>query len=410
MIFYYLLAFLIPFPLFIDLANLSFIVEPADGSMLIISGVPIPICMVSLLLIVLPSLRKIGAFLATKNLLFISSSLLCFLLLGFQRINNLKILAVVAPLFILLVFTFVIKNPKILPVICKGYVSGAFVLGCLHTVSIVINSFDYSLLASSRSFFGYEIYQAWVSYSAVISLIASALVIYLMSSRKTSLLPIILLACFPFYVIVIALGRKAALLDLFLVCFISLACFFRCFNYKMPHLLSKRVLIILPALTSLSLAIFAFTSLSNRPLDLEYSITQRGYHYEIFWDQIDPSTFLFGFSAGWGGFSNFFIELIARTGLVGMLLLLLPFAMAIVYFFRALFLYASKNIKLDSDLYFVKIWFVFSSTTFIASNLYNMNFQLPYYVINFLFVNASFVYFLTRVFSAKSHFPTRLLP
>ena len=123
-----------------------------------------------------------------------------------------------------------------------GYLLGFFSQAFLHSISILMDlSADQSLISSARSFFGFEIYQAYVSYSAVFSLIACALIATAFFIGKWSTLAPYILFSSPIFLIVISAGRKAALLDLFLLTIVNLFVVFRGINFTHPEKL-KRVL------------------------------------------------------------------------------------------------------------------------------------------------------------------------
>ncbi len=102
--------------------------------------------------------------------------------------------------------------------------------------------------------------------------------------------------------------------------------------------------------------------------------------------EIDPYKILFGFKSGFGDYSNLFVELIIRTGLVGFL----SYVGFIFYFFR---IYLKSLIKIEGlnnfKNYFVVLFILFN---IIIGNLVNLNFATPYFVINFASILIIFSY------------------
>ncbi len=152
-------------------------------------------------------------------------------------------------------------------------------------------------------------------------------------------------------------------------------------------------------LGSLTFVAYIFLNYGPREISLDVAVDQRGESYEMFkaeWLNSNWLQVLTGYSSGWGGYSNFIVELIVRSGLIGMLAYLLGLAYAIKRFYRALIDSAGADAHyLRGDIY-IKSWFVFALGTFLVGNLVNLNIQLPYYSLNFLMINICFVFHYTR--------------
>ena len=142
------------------------------------------------------------------------------------------------------------------------------------------------------------------------------------------------------------------MLDFFLFINSNLFVVLRGINIANPEKLKKSSLLHIIALSIIVIVIAIFFSSSSRDISLAVALAQRSGAYESFF-QISLFDFLFGYQSGWGGYSNFFVELIVRTGLVGLLCLFIPIALAFAYFVRSL-LFISSEILPQGSLMYVK--------------------------------------------------------
>ena len=155
-----------------------------------------------------------------------------------------------------------------------------------------------------------------------------------------------------------------------------------------------------PLLAILGYVAFTFSNFSNRIISLNYAVLQRGETYNIFYDSMvnaDLIKLLLGHGGSWGGFSNFYAEMLYRLGLFGFLLYVITFFMGLIF--------VRKNMKYlfnfnSKDKYFL-IWIWFTILTVLLSNQFNMNLQLPYYTINFTMIMMIFLY-RTKTISTQS--------
>jgi len=150
-------------------------------------------------------------------------------------------------------------------------------------------------------------------------------------------------------------------------------------------------------LTFVALMVVEF---SPREISMDDAMEQRGGSYEFLMDA-NFFQILTGYVDGWGGYSNFIIELIVRSGLIGMVPYLLGLTLAMRHFYLALFVSAGDDaLTLRGDIY-MKSWFAFALGSFLVGNLVNMNIQLPYYTGNFLMINVCFVFYYSRYLRDK---------
>lgn len=405
---YYILAFLIPLPLFFDLLSWSFVISPIDDSQILVeAGAPVPIGLAALALIIFFSCLRLERLRFNKALPFTFASLAVFSLILASRVEPLKLVALLLPALFLLAFSAALSQPQIFEKLAKGYLAGVLFQACLHACSIVFYSSSLeTLFMSSRTFFGYEIYQAWVSYSALLSMAAGAAVIYALSLRNLPSMLRVLMLTAPIYLIVILSARKAALVDLVLIFLINTFLFLRTFSFSDIYMIRKRALINVVKLICISLFtfVFVFAVSELRETSLDLALEQRSSSYQIFYEMLLTLNWfqvLTGYESGWGGYSNFFVELIVRSGLIGMLAYLFGLFNATRRFYLALFVPAGEDARaLRGDIR-MKCWFAFALGTFIVGNLVNMNIQLPYYTTNFLMINVCFVFYYSRYFREK---------
>ncbi len=398
---YSVLAFLIPLPLFFDLASRSFVIHPVEfNKVLIEAGVPVPLGLAALALIILCSFPRVVRLRVNKDMALTLACLAVFCLIGARRVEPFKLLAVLLPLLLLLAFSATVSQPRIAEKISKGYLAGVLFQVCLHAASMCFYSPGReSLVSSSRTFFGYEIYQAWISYSAVLSAVGSAGVIYALSPRNLSSRLRVLMLMAPVYLIVIGATRKAAMVDLALIFQINAFLMLRSVRFPEIYMIRKQALTNAFIFIVLTFAACMFVVFSPREISLGVALEQRSGSYEFFMAML-PTLNLFqvltGYAPGWGGYSNLIMELIVRSGLIGMVSYLSGLALATRLFYRALFVPAEEAARVLSGDIYMKSWFAFALGSFFVGNLVNVNIQLPYYTANFLMINVCFVYFYSR--------------
>ncbi len=150
--------------------------------------------------------------------------------------------------------------------------------------------------------------------------------------------------------------------------------------------------------------IYLFIDLVPREITLNNALDQRGDSYDVFLGELQNLSFLqvlLGYASGWGGYSNFIVELIARSGFIGMFAYVLGLTFAARRFYGVLFLLTGDKARMISGDFYMKSWFAFALGSLIVGNLVNLNIQLPYFIINFLMINICFLYFYSRYFPEK---------
>jgi len=354
---------------------------------------PVPIGIITFGLVALLTVFSIKEKIHAISLeaLTLAFFLMFFTLLSVLKIGAIKTLMLLFP-FLCMYFVIVLtKNMRAYEKICSGYVVSFLFFVSLHVLSTLyfnINGIKDSFFLFN-SIFGIQLYQALVSYSAVLSYAAVTLTIF--ATYKSNYSQRIPIYFFVFIILfLLSLGqRKAVLLDIGMLFLLLLA--FNFIRFVCTSKIKKTHVVILFLFPILLFVLLTFTEFSNRAISWEVIKAQRGHHYTIFFNLIadaDLSQVLFGHGGSWGGFSNFYLEMIYRLGFLGFLLYVIAFLIGLII--------VRKHIKYlfnfnSYDNYFL-LWFWFTILTVVLSNVFNMNLQLPYYSMNFTMIMMVFLY------------------
>ena len=386
---------MIPIPLFFNLDSLSFIVQLSSFSGYISGfGAPVPIGILTFVLVVSLSVfyikGKIHAISISIEVLILIFFIMFFIVLSILNIGIIRTLMLLFPFWCMYFVTALTKNTRVYEKVCSGYLVSFLFFILLHffsTLYFTFNGVRESFLLFN-SIFGIVIYQASVSYSAVLSY--TVITLSILSLYKSDLSQKIPIYFFIFIILfLLSLGaRKAVLLDvgiLFLLLFSYN--FVRAVRASIITKTSVMILFLFPALFALLLSAFR----SNRDISLEGAVGQRSEPYNIFFslmNNADLTQILIGHGGGWGGFSNIYVDMIYRLGVVGFLLYFTAFFIGLII--------VRKKIKylfnFDKSDYYFSIWFWFTVLTIVLSNMFNMNLQLPYYSINLTMIMMTFLY------------------
>ena len=246
----------------------------------------------------------------------------------------------------------------------KFYVLSIILFTFLNLISIIyVEIFYYENIKNFpplrfHQIFLFEIYQYYVSYSAVLSLISCVSIILLLNTDSYNKILIILLSL---TLISINLTlRKMALLDLILL-FVLIIFFSKNFINK-----NKRKFFLIIILLIIVIMIFSFNLISIRQINSLSSVfVDRIYVYLIFFSEINYlkiNELLFGFSEGFGGYSNIFLDLFARIGFAGITFLIILFS--IIFYLISLNkkslednIKSSNNKKLFTSNFFIIAYF-----------------------------------------------------
>ena len=235
-----------------------------------------------------------------------------------------------------------------------------------------------------RQIFGYEIWQYYITYSAIASLVFGVIILYLINNYSSifKIRKLLLTVSFFAFTASILPLRKAALLDFAIVTFFI---FFKILRDLNRLKINKRRTILFLLILSISIFAFLFT-INNRNLTIESSFIDRIEAIILAADVINLNIFeiMFGFDSGLGGTSNLFLELFLKNGVFGFLIYLFALGLFANRYYKALNNYEGIGRFKNNNIF---LFILFS--TFIG-NFVNLNFATPYYVTNFASIILTF--------------------
>ena len=396
---FFISGFVLPYPFFFDVQKLEIVASNIyEDGYLVSAGWPVPVGLFSSLLLLgvgstygfrtrFPS--KIWFYLGTAFL-----SMMGFALYASMDLSIPRVVSLVVPIFSCILLGFFLSVPNLLLTSLRGYLWGLSALLILHSSSAVYEMSTNFLNTTwpFQSIFGLFIYQALISYSAILSVIVCVSLYHAGISRQKKMFHLMLLLGLLSLFLVILGQRKAFVLDLGLMG-LCLS-FYLGRNAFIRGALSTTSFWTL--VTMLFLAIFTLVySFADRSKNLlDGAIQQRGFAYIELSEKLSSGSlneFLFGYISGWGGYSNFFIELILRLGFVGTLLYLIALFCALKFAVSS----AEKTGMSKPHGIFRgprdAVW-LFFIISILAANFINMNLQLPYYTQNIMFIYLMFFY------------------
>jgi hypothetical protein len=407
-IFYFICGALIPLPIFFDLNSGELMLKKfTEMGYLERLGVPIPIGLFAFICLVSPRClilfaNKIknlhsGAHCINLNILLSVVFFLTFVVYAFASLESKRLVSLLVPHFAILGFYTIYSHDLIKKFTLMGFVFSLYAFIFVHAMSILFFRFIMEIDNSHilfGSLFDFVIYQSYVSYSALLSFLYCVLfiMVYIRDRRYYSLYYFLLI-----FVILFVLGhgaRKAVLLDaVFLVFTISLFAICQFFGRLS---VSRKYLIYMSLFCFAIGALIFLSDFTDRRLTVDAALDQRGDAYFTFiliLQNSNVAQLLFGHSGDWGGFSNLFVELFVRLGIVGLALYLSSLYFPIRFVARELSVYFKQTLTIFSDFSKnLKIFFVFVFLSVFGSNIINMNLQLPYYVINVTLIVIFFVF------------------
>lgn len=427
---FYFFGIIIPIPLFFDLYSFSFFINQMTNYTISTPHLefarfyfykqdvihyfkyfagsfaspfaPVPIGIITFgFVALLPVLsKKQKLYTISKEVLILTCLLIFFTLLSFLKIGVIKTLMLLFPFWCMFFVIQLTKSIRFYENTCSGYVvsfSFFILLHFLSTFYFIINDIKNSFFLFNN-LFGIQIYQALVSYSAVLSYAAITLTIFTMFKRNyLQRIPIY------FFVLIIlfllSLGaRKAVLLDIGIL--ISLLFLFEFIRVIFMLKIMKIHFVTLFLCTISLIILLMFTGYAERGFSWDIIMGQREGHYTIFYNRIIDADFLqllFGHGGGWGGLSNIYTEIIYRLGILGFLIYIISFLVGLIIIRKHI-----KNLfDFNNHNFYFTLWFWFTISTVLLSNVFNMNLQLPYYSMNFIMIMMVFLY-KTKTISTQS--------
>jgi hypothetical protein len=399
-ILYFILGAIIPLPIFLNLLTGEILIlKTSLDNYLFSFGAPVPLGMFAIVLLGMlsvvvkrNSLREKGS----KKGLIISIVLGgMFLIHALLSLDFLRVVSLILPFGAVIFVLFFYRINTLFTYSMKGYFFAMSLFVVAHALSITI--YEVSEIMENKmllftSFFGYAIYQALVSYSAVLSFFGCSLVILTsMPGSPMRRIGSLVLLMMIFYILGYG-ARKAVLLDVFMLCISFMLVGVGGVLIRLR--LQKAMLNAYVLLGVTVLYLLFFSGLAERDLSYSVAVSQRGGAYEEFWKSMLNSSvvdFVFGHGGGWGGYSNIFVELIYRLGLFGVLCYLLSLVLLLKRVGAKLLRHFVTGGYFNRIDYHFKVWFTFLVLSLLAANSVNMSLQLPYYVINIAFISLFFL-------------------
>ena len=396
---FFILGVLIPLPIFINVLTGEIIIEHSY-SYSASYGAPVPIgtfvsFIIGILAVVLHIFSSNG--LSRRNIILLNicfSLTILFFIYSLKSVELLRGVSIIVP-FALLLFLFVFcKNNYPYRYSMKGYSVGLILFIFLHAVSNIKWTITDQHVSSGllTNFFGLAIYQALVSYSAVLSYMGCTFVLlFFLEKKLLNRLGYLVIIATVYYVVSFG-ARKAVILDIvILMASTILVMFWLILTTR--RIIFKTGLGVAIAVFMIMIYILKYSSfIEYRELSVEHTIGQRWPMVLLFIETLKGSTIievLIGQSGKrWAGYSNFFISLILSLGVLGMLLYFTTLVFWMKLLIRNNLFY--MLVKIRNNLIF-KIWSLFVVISIIAANIVNMNFQIPYYMLNIVFISLLFI-------------------
>lgn len=379
---------LVPIPLFIDGLTGGLVLQKV--SFPVIDQFPIPVGLLAFVLIF--TIFYINAILfkseykflivneRNRKLLFFISFFILFWAVFMANNEIFRVVQLVLPPFLLLLVAFPIHKNRVGKIV-YFYLFSFFVFNITHLFYIYLNNeifnvteFDYAL------YWGYGLYQAFVSYPGVLGLFF-ALVSFLFFIEKNLLLKIILLLFW--FVLIISLGLAARRISLFeMAVTFSMILLFIVVNIILNKGVVKKnyLLSFVFYFTSIFL-VFSFyfkMPIFSRAVDSAKTNSFDSGRFDIYHKAIDFLSsdyyfLIFGYG-GKSGFHNYFLDIVFSVGLF-------PFLISIfilIFFFKKGKGFPIVNIK----------FYLFLAVIgcFLLQSMLNASITQPLYLCNFIMI------------------------
>lgn len=386
-IFTFAIAFLTPWPFFIDLNTFSPVIINYDH-FISYGGIEGDLMV------------PIGLFSSTIFLIFtgiksrdlvndakIPLVLIVLFNIVYFRYGFVRILSILFPFISLLGVGIAIrKQKKLIEIYSRGFLVGLtlflslnlFSLFFYNGVDILSNNFTKESVINlvggfdfnyARQIFGLEIYQYYISIASVISLFfgTTYLLIFIEKNNQKNKHRAMLFMLSSTFILSISTLRRANFVEFFAIFLISLIYIF----------IKRKVSVKQYVMTTLSLIILITSfSLISLARTMDYDLVFGARNYLKFISQMPTENFseiLFGYRSEFGGFSNLFLELFASSGIVGVAIYFVIFLIIFIKIYKLIY---SQNKDIG-------ILFIFISFNLFIGNFVNMNLTQPYYVCNF---------------------------
>lgn len=381
-------SILIPLPLFLDGLTGGFLLQ--EISFPVVSKFPIPLGLFSFGFIFL--LFYLNSFFfrneyrlliynkKNRLVLFFIALFILFWAIVVSKNEILRVVQLVLPIFFLLLVAFPVNKNKIRTLL-YFYLGSFFIFNLTHIFYITLNNdffkiseYEYSL------YWGYGIYQAFVSYPGVLGLFF-ALVSFLFFIEKNIILKFILLTFL--FLIFLSLGYSARRISLFemslslisLFLFISVSFFVNKGILNRNYWFSFLIMFLLFFSSSFfyfKMPIFA-RAVSSAKADNFDSGRLDIYSNAIDFLSSNYYFLIFGYG-GKSGFHNYFLDIIYSIGLFPFLISIFSF----IFLFKIKFLPSAKQIS------FYLLFTILGC--FLLQSMLNASITQPFYLCNFMMI------------------------
>lgn len=397
---YFTLGAIIPLPVFVNLLTREVLIQRASLDNYLTSfGIPVPVGLFSVLLMgiiafgsQLLKLRSLEYINVRLGGAIVTTVVFAFYALFFLEIT--RVLSLILPAFVLIFVYLYLRSNALLHYSMQGYVFSMFALVLAHAFSIILfgGGGDQNNILLFSSFYGYFIYQALVSYSAVLSFLGcTMLVLFVMPASHKKKIQYFVTVVVVFFVLSYGM-RKAVIFDVFML-FCAFG-FFGVLSLAMRQSIPDSYLRAYGFIVLLAIYLLFLSGFVERDLSIDSAIATRQSDYVKFLDMLMNATLadmLIGFGVGWGGAHNIFVIMIMSLGFIGLMLFIGSLYLMFRVVGRQLQFNYFRGYSVNNGRNERSVWGVFLILSVIGANSFNSNFQLPYYVLNVVFISLSYL-------------------
>ena len=343
-------------------------------------ALPLNLFVLSVVCLIMLKGRKLKIKHNFYQLIFLVIMAVYFLLAS----QSLKSIAFSASLFSAFILIDFIKIPEG-RVFIVNHIRGLLFFVVAHAVSLSLDGYEFSKKTEGISFFSFEIYQSLISYPALVAALFGFIILNPSSFRdilkiENTVLPqklIILIILFILIYIETFLTRRAS----FVV--IGFSLFLFVIGRLYDHVGGRKAFVFASLILISFVAFIRSTLFSGlKSFDIENMILPRlnlykKVIYELLSD--DPILMIFGHKNDWAIHHNTFLDILAHSGLVGVLL----FIICIIVIFKKYKNTVNSFLNKNSDLNLVLILFTFCLG---FDNFINCALSTPYYSVSFFII------------------------
>ena len=351
-------------------------------------GMAAPLVVVSVFLSVLFIKFNKKIFFDNKHKDFSTGFLLLisFSLLTLYLSNSIKVLGAIASFggFLGICYLFDSKGWK---KFSHGFLYGTLSFCVLHASSILINGIGFSIKSEGISIFGFEIYQALVSYSSLMSFMLGTLIV---NHKILNFLPnlknnivrarFFYIVLFSSLVIILAvISRRLS----FVICL--LACIFLLLKIVLSTNFQAKKRKVIALLVASLIGLYFFFSgvfVGIKSIDYEHMIKPRLNAYLEKIDyllSVDAISLILGSGNSWAQIENGILDIILATGLIG----LIAFFVIFYYSTTLLFKITFNPLDLNRD---TILYIVFSALVLLLNTTVNHAITTPYFFVCFVII------------------------